>query len=180
MIFQLTFQYFAYSVITNVDTLRDLSTPFPTVTFCDYNMFNTKEGYEFVHKSISDFNNVFSKSELNNKSMRSQNQITQSKIKAIQSEIKYSKSLLFQNKTLFNNLELRKNLSLTLDKMILGCHFGSKTCNISDFEYFFDINNGNCYRFNSGFNSENQKIPLKNVISNDDLSGLQLGLKLFN
>jgi len=108
-------------------------------------MFNTKEGYEFVHKSISDFNNVFSKSELNNKSMRSQNQITQSKIKAIQSEIKYSKSLLFQNKTLFNNLELRKNLSLTLDKMILGCHFGSKTCNISDFEYFFDINNGNCY-----------------------------------
>jgi hypothetical protein len=168
MIFQLTFQYFAYSVITNSDILRELSTPFPTVTLCDYNMFNTEEGYEFVKRARSGFNNIFSKSEQSNKS----------KIRTIQSEIKYSKSLLYQNKTLYNNFELRKNLSLTLDKMILGCYFGSKECNISDFEYFFDINFGNCYRFNSGINSENQSITQKKVISSGDNSGLQLGLYL--
>jgi hypothetical protein len=131
-------------------------------------MFNTEEGYAFVNKGRSNFSKIFSKSELSNKS----------KIKTIESEIKYSKSLLFQNKTLYNNFELRKNLSLTLDKMILGCYFGSKTCNISDFEYFFDINYGNCYRFNSGINSENQSIPHKDVISSGDNSGLQLGLYL--
>ena len=96
----------------------------------------------------------------------------------IQSQIKYSKSLLLKNKTLYNNYELRKKLSLTLDFMILGCYFGSKMCTKDDFEYFFDINYGNCYRFNSGLNASNQSNPLRTVISSGDTSGLQLGIYL--
>ena len=44
-------------------------------------------------------------------------------------------------------------------------------CNESDFEYIFDINYGNCYRFNSG-------PELKKVIASGDTSGLQLGFYL--
>jgi len=62
--------------------------------------------------------------------------------------------------------------------MMLSCYFGSKTCSADDFEYFFDISYGNCYRFNSGKNSSNQSIPLRKVISSGDTSGLQLGLYL--
>jgi hypothetical protein len=49
--------------------------------------FNTEEGYAFVNKGRSNFSKIFSKSELSNKS----------KIKTIESEIKYSKSLLYNN-----------------------------------------------------------------------------------
>ena len=62
--------------------------------------------------------------------------------------------------------------------MMVSCYFGSKICNENDFEYFFDISFGNCYRFNSGLSSSNQRIPLKKVISSGDKNGFQLGIYL--
>jgi hypothetical protein len=169
LIFKLNIQFFNYSVSTNTDTLRDFTTPFPTVTLCDYNIFSTPEGTAFVKDYLINLDVINKKSNLPDQN---------SKIKKIQSEIKYAKSFLLANKTIYNNTELRKKFSLTLDKMMVSCYFGSEICSENDFEYFFDISFGNCYRFNSGLNSTNQSIPLKKVISSGDNSGFQLGIYL--
>ena len=49
---------------------------------------------------------------------------------------------------------------------------------MSDFEYFFDINYGNCYKYNSGLNSSNQSVSIKQIITSGDSHGLQLDLLL--
>ena len=168
LVLQINLQYFDYSVITNINILRELPTPFPTVTVCDYNLFSTPEGTRFLNDALSKSDTKFLNKNLDQKS----------RIKKIQSEIKYAKSFLLENKTIYNNTELRKKFSLTLDKMMVSCYFGSKICSENDFEYFFDISFGNCYRFNSGLSSSNQIIPLKKVISSGDNSGFQLGIYL--
>jgi hypothetical protein len=169
LIFKLIIQFFNYSVSTNTDTLRDFTTPFPTVTLCDYNIFSTPEGTAFVKEYSINSDEMYKKSNMSDQDL---------KIKKIQSEIKYAKSFLLRNKTIYNNTELRKKFSLTLDKMMVSCYFGSKICSENDFEYFFDISFGNCYRFNSGISSSNQSIPLKKVISSGDNSGFQLEIYL--
>jgi len=168
LVLQINLQYFEYSVITNTNILRELATPFPTVTVCDYNLFSTPEGTRFLNDALSKSDTKFLNKNLDRKS----------RIKKIQLEIKYAKSFLLANKTIYNNTELRKKFSLTLDKMMVSCYFGSKICNENDFEYFFDISFGNCYRFNSGLSSSNQRIPLKKVISSGDKNGFQLGIYL--
>jgi hypothetical protein len=169
LISRLLVQFFSYSISTNIDTLRELTTPFPTVTFCDCNLFSTPDGTDFVKESLSNFDSIFNKSNYFDQT---------SKIKIIQAEIKFSKSLLLTNKSIYNNFELRKKFSLTLDRIMLSCYFGSKACTPDEFEYFFDISYGNCYRFNSGKNSSNHSIPLRKVISSGDTSGLQLEINL--
>ncbi len=126
LVLQINLQYFEYSVITNTNILRELATPFPTVTVCDYNLFSTPEGTRFLNDALSKSDTKFLNKNLDRKS----------RIKKIQLEIKYAKSFLLANKTIYNNTELRKKFSLTLDKMMVSCYFGSKICNENDFEYF--------------------------------------------
>jgi hypothetical protein len=165
MIMHLFSEYYSYSVLNNIEILRDVpKTPFPSVTICDYNNFHTPEGKAYTKDVLKNFDSKLFES------------THKSKTKLIHLKEKYVKSSLLKNLTIFNDFELRKKFSPTLDQILIECHFGSRSCNISDFEYFFDINYGNCYIFNSGFNSLNQKVALKSVLTSGDKSGLQLSL----
>lgn len=150
-----------FSVLNNIEILRDVpKTPFPSVTICDYNNFHTPEGKAYTKDVLKNFDSKIFES------------THKSKTKLIHLKEKYVKSSLLKNLTIFNDFELRKKFSPTLDQILIECHFGSRSCNISDFEYFFDINYGNCYIFNS----LNQKVALKSVLTSGDKSGLQLSL----
>ena len=67
---------------------------------------------------------------------------------------------------------------MSLSQMMQYCYFGHEQCRSTDFEYFFDINYGNCYKFNSGFNSSNQSIPVSKAIGSGHTYGFQLSLNL--
>jgi hypothetical protein len=99
-----------------------------------------------------------------------------SQIKLIQNRLAYLKSSLLKNKSVYENDALKKSFGLTLEEMMVSCYFGNRPCNHTEFEYFFDINYGNCYRFNSGYDSLNRTVKLSKVITPGDTSGLQLGI----
>jgi len=156
MIWHLCNQYFSYSILSNIEIKHDVVTTFPAVTICDRTIFNTQEGIAFLKDTLKTF------------------KITRNG-PLHELKLKFAKSSLLNNSTIYNDFELRKKMSKTLDQMIFECTFGSKDCNVSDFVYFFDINHGNCYRFNSGLNRATE---LKTVITSGDKTGLRLGLHL--
>jgi hypothetical protein len=148
--------YVQYQVSTEFNSFRDVTTEFPAITFCNINFFNTREGEKYSIDTLKSFNfsrnNVFSKS----------------KVKDIENKLKFLRSSLIKNDSLIN----KSSFGLDFNQMFLSCYFGSVTCDINDFEYFFDINLGNCYRFN--FN----KTKVRKVITPGDKTGLQLGFFL--
>jgi hypothetical protein len=61
----------------------------------------------------------------------------------------------------------RKEAGKTLDQIIIKCYLGPNECNLtSDFEYYFDINYGNCFRYNSGKDMNNNVAPSKYISQN--------------
>jgi hypothetical protein len=71
---------------------------------------------------------------------------------------------------------MRQSLALPLDQMILYCDFAGQPCTANDFEWYFDGYLGNCYRFNSGFNSSGNPQQLKNVSKSGKIDALNLEL----
>jgi amiloride-sensitive sodium channel subunit alpha/amiloride-sensitive sodium channel subunit gamma len=75
-----------------------------------------------------------------------------------------------------NNLsnEEKKQLGHSLNDIIIHCSFNGKACDLTDFVWSFDELYGNCYTFNSGFNSNGTQIPLYK----SNLAGFAFGLQL--
>ena len=44
----------------------------------------------------------------------------------------------------------KKKLGYPFEDMLIDCKFEANTCSASEFEWYYDYNYGNCYRFNSG------------------------------
>ena len=163
--------FLQYNVLTFINENRDSKTEFPVVTLCTLNFFNTPAGKDYLNDLETEFRNT-------NAFKKEKRMLSKSKVKLIQLRLKYAKNALYKNKTLFNNSSLIKSFGWQLKDMMLSCYFGSEPCDSSIFEYFFDINFGNCYRFNSGLNSSypNQSLPIKLAFNSGDSSGLQLDL----
>ncbi|CAF1125717.1 unnamed protein product [Brachionus calyciflorus] len=51
-----------------------------------------------------------------------------------------------------------------------------EACNKSEFKFYFHPNYGNCYEFNTGYNENGSKIPLKTTIVTERAQGLRLVL----
>jgi hypothetical protein len=68
----------------------------------------------------------------------------------------------------------KRKLGHDLDDILIDCWFNLKPCNASDFSWSFHRVYGNCYTFNSGFDSNKTKIDLKKT----SISGLDYGLTL--
>ena len=163
LIFKLIEIYLKYEVVTTFKLGYDIST-FPTITLCNTNFFNTPNGRKCLDEALLSY----SKSDISKSD-------TIGKIKDIELRLDYVRATLFKNKTIYTKKELIKSFGLTLKDMMLSCNFGSKPCNETNFEYFFDITLGNCYRFNHGRNES-----IRKVITGGDTSGLQLALYLGN
>jgi len=61
------------------------------------------------------------------------------------------------------NYSSRINMGFSLDYMMLTCQFNGYTCNTSDFITTYNYDYGNCYTFNSGFDSNGNKMPIKQI-----------------
>jgi len=67
-------------------------------------------------------------------------------------------------------------LGHNLSDILLSCTFNNLPCTTDDFNWYFDRNLGNCYQFNSGFNSTNQSVDLYTSIRAGADYGLQMTL----
>ena len=58
--------------------------------------------------------------------------------------------------------------------MILYCFFSDESCGADDFQWEWDAYFGNCFVFNSGFNSSGQKVELRKSQMEGSVFGLQI------
>ena len=70
--------------------------------------------------------------------------------------------------------EEKKMLGHNLSDILFECTFNNNPCNSSHFHWSFDVNYGNCYTFNSGFDSNGNKVDLER----SSISGHDLGLQI--
>ena len=70
----------------------------------------------------------------------------------------------------------KKRISHDFNEILLGCEFNLKSCNSSDFVWSYNPFYGNCFTFNSGLDSNGNKIELKKSTQSGYNFGLQLTL----
>jgi hypothetical protein len=136
--------YLSYPVTTNTDIVYQKNMIFPIISICDLNLFST----DSMSRNVSIATSINSNLKYSNSTV-----------------LEYSSYLdkSFRSRIFAN--EYRKKVSSNtfgirnLSEIMYSCSFSGSPCNLSqDFESYYDINYGNCFRFNSGKTS-----PLKSV-----------------
>jgi hypothetical protein len=79
---------------------------------------------------------------------------------------------IFNSKNL--TTKLRKKLAHDLSDILLECKFNDKFCNSTEFTWSFHHSYGNCYKFNTGLDSNGKRINLKQ----SNLVGPKFGLQM--
>jgi hypothetical protein len=131
-----------------MEFIRHASLEFPTVTICNKSPLNTNDENFVKFKKIFDglkqnfYGKVKGTQNINNYMLFFQ---------------QYSKLQVF---LLSNNTE-KKKMSYSVDDMLINCQFNSIGCSKKDFEYYYTNSYGNCYKFNSGLDWNNNKIDIK-------------------
>ena len=136
--------YFDYEVTTTSRTINENPTLFPKVTICNIKPFTTLKAFTILNEFDSTVSSLTNSSYLD-----SINIIAQFTYKAFG----FNKKLSVQSK---------KELAHSLNDIMLSCRFNDKKCNTNDFVWKFDPFFGNCYEFNSGYNSSGHQIDLIN------------------
>ena len=72
--------------------------------------------------------------------------------------------------------EEKRKISHDLSDILLECWFNDVQCDLSDFTWTYHQTYWNCYKFNTGFDSNGNKIDLKKSILAGPDHGLQLTL----
>ncbi len=164
-------EYFEYNTVLSTSFHHTADTPFPVITICNLNSFNTVNGRNFLNEIQSSFNKSFK--------LNRNEYFNYSSLKQIKEHLDYAKAIIFENKTIYNDKVSLESYHLKLDYLFISCYFGERMCNTSDFEYFYDTKYTNCYRFNSGLNRLNQSMPIKKMFTyGDDLNSFQMELYL--
>lgn len=166
-------EYLNYDVVTTTRTVLEIPTKFPQITICNYNMFTTEYALEFL-KNFSESTkktdnatvNIFEKDEVSNISYP----LMLPKIAKF-----YKKVISYVNSQNFSD-QNRKKLGFRLKDILHNCKFNTAACDLNEFTWEFDPIYGNCYKFNSGYNSTGGKVDTKESNIAGPLNGLQFDL----
>jgi hypothetical protein len=164
MIARSIIEYLNYDVVTKIRVLHENPSEFPTITICNINPFTkikSKGLYKQVVEKYKNFVNF-------------DQQVTVEDLRA------YQPYFLLEAKNPEYGDENRTLLGPMLSEMLISCSFhgSDEECNESDFEWFYMIDNGNCFRFNSGLNSSSNRVPIKKAYRSGELFGFKIELLL--
>jgi hypothetical protein len=87
-----------------------------------------------------------------------------------------SLNVTFSNDLGIFSVSEKTQLSHSFNDILLSCNFNNLPCTVADFVWYFDRNWGNCYAFNSGFNSTGNSVDLLSSIRAGGNYGLQMTL----
>jgi hypothetical protein len=149
--------YLKFEVTTSIKDINEPNSKFPTVTLCHLNPYQTDYAIAYLQQAItqqtsySSLPNIFDNATLKH--------LSASVIANV--ENLYG---LYGNKyaATLNSTE-KKKLSYDIKDFMLSCQFVGFDCNMSQFEWFYHSTYGNCYKFNSGVDSQGQAIHLKSI-----------------
>jgi hypothetical protein len=161
MIINIVNEYLRYDVVTKIRVHTEIESDYPSISFCNKNPIVTLEGRQmFLDYLVKEMN--YTHFEID---MKSNEKIDDLKII-------YEKAMTWLLRNLTD--EQKKQMGYSLEEMILHCEFNFVQCDediYSEFVWFFHSEYGNCYKFNSGFNST----PLR-VYGRGRGTGLNLAL----
>ena len=161
------FSYLQYGVFTTSRTIVETPTTFPKITICNYNQFATKYAFEFLNDINQKYypqTNIFDSNQMANYTALEKRSLISKVYKHATAQV------------LSNNFtdEDRKKLGHNLEDILFSCLFNNQPCSTDDFLWKYDRYYGNCFVFNSGFNSTGHKVDLKKSAIAGQGFGLQL------
>jgi hypothetical protein len=139
--------YLNYDVVTRVRISNEKVSEFPSVTLCNTNALVSNETDKLVNELMP--------------LLKDQND----KVKDI--------LLLHLSMSKINDeftKEQKQALSYSINETLLRCRFQASECKAVS--WYFDRTYGNCIKFNSGFNIEEQNIPILTTRTGGERSGL--------
>ena len=169
MVIQSILSYLAYDVTTTSRTIHEMSPLFPKITVCNLSPFTTGFALNFL-KQI----NAQSGSQVNLFDANQTRTLNYATLRRIMTNI-LNIAVGQMNSRQFNDSD-RKLLAHNFDDILISCIFNGQSCNSSDFLWSYDSYYGNCYVFNSGFDSGGNEMALKTATSAGWFYGLQLEL----
>jgi hypothetical protein len=148
----LIFSFLDYEVTTLSREFYETPVTFPKVSICNINTFTTKYSFDLFQQ-------------LNVAQNYTQNIYDDNLMKDLS---RYRKNqMAITEKNILNGLAInftdseKKMLTHDLSDLLLNCQFNYEPCSASDFLWEYDLNYGNCYSFNSGFNATGGTMALK-------------------
>ena len=155
LIIQSILNYLSYEVNTKIRKVEETPTLFPQVTICSRNAFATYDGFEFL-KNATD---ILSNPPFEN------------------DDVAYA--VLFASIKAFNiSNDERRKFGFSIQDVLVECKYDYVDCTIDDFVPTYDKFHGNCFIFNSGFNSSIQKVDLKTSSFIGKKGGFTVTLKI--
>jgi hypothetical protein len=155
MVFESISDYCGYDVVTKIEKITELKSRFPTVSICKRDPLTSIEAQNQIEYYASNIN------------------------KRISPEIEFKK--LIENIITGNKQILLLAFTDKINKTLLGpypyllrCSFNDKEYTINDFEHYYDIDLGNCLRFNSGKNASGDAIPFFESSKTGEKYGLKM------
>ena len=159
--------YLSFNVATTARTVSETPTLFPKVTVCNYNPFQTEYSVHFIseiNQSVAPNSDIFNQTQMSMLNFTEKSDLF---------TIIYTAATSKMLSTHFSD-EQRKKLGHSLEDILMTCSFNGESCSASDFIWKFDKYFGNCYVFNSGFNSSGHRVELKQSY----IAGSSFGLKI--
>jgi hypothetical protein len=148
----LILSFLDYEVTTLSREFYETPVTFPKVSICNINTFTTKYSFDLFQQ-------------LNVAQNYTQNIYDDNLMKDLSRSQKFHVALTQKN--ILNGMAInftdseKKMLTHDLSDLLLNCQFNYEPCLVSDFLWEYDLNYGNCYSFNSGFNATGGTMALK-------------------
>lgn len=169
MMLRCIFNYLEYDVSTKIRVFDERPMIFPAITLCATDPFQTAHANRYLQRifkshfkqDLNCYKQNFTYSNKTYNSLEANYFIKKHALKEI-----YSKNI---------SLNRVKKFGFQLDKSIILLSFNQKPINVSELSWAFYNQNGNCYVFNSGFNSRRKKSTLKRALK----PGYNNGLNMF-
>ena len=161
-LYRLSKVYKSFDYTSQSEVITEIPTLFPTITICDINPFTTIESMNFIEEIFQSEFNFSIKTSMPAKDFLAKLATANKKARFV--------SLLPE----FGDDSKRKSLGFSLNDSLVECIFNEKMCDETDFIWFYSIENGNCYSFNSGFDRNARNANLKT----SSKAGLSNGLRL--
>ena len=150
-------EYYKYHVTTTYRLVIEEEAVFPTITICNLNLIESQYAISTIDRMSSVIPSYIASSREG-----------LSVLDLVQNYLGYTSVMLllenFKKATTGSYLnDNDKRQFFDLNRKMLDCNFAGDACDISDFEFLFHPTYFACYRFNSGFDSNGTRVPLKKV-----------------
>jgi len=170
MVYRAIVAYLKYDVTTQISTVKEIPTQFPTVTICNINPLihgnlTLRSYLESINKSqliepdyLDDqFNlDLFNSTDDEYYDYYDEEQFNQNNKSFIDTYNEIKQDFYNYIFTQLNDAD-KKSLGYGLDEMLITCLYNNRKCTTNDFNWYYSYDYGNCFSFNTGVNETNGK-----------------------